>query len=403
MDYWKAAWKETARVFLLSRLLILTITTGCILFLPGLIPGYLQSISSGMYPVFKPQSLNLLFLSWLRWDEKPFLNISYFGYKHTPDVAFFPLWPLLRHLGGLLLGNVFPASYYLAGLLLANLLFFFALALLYVLVANTFDQFIARRALLYLTFSPYALFFFAGYSESLFLLLCVAMFLFLQRGKRLDWWLAGLCGMLATLTREVGLLLAIPFSVLYVQRFWPYIQLSRQDLARRLVTYLPVALIPMGLIVYMIYLYIDKGNPWLFTIEESAVWGRHLTFPPVTLILTIQAFFQEPLFVLQLENLLNLAIVVLSFIILVVGWRLLPLHYSVFTLLMILLSLSVPMYIPQFEPLLSQPRFILVLFPFAIIFAIWSKHPRFHRVCFILSITFFILNTALFVSNIWVG
>jgi len=397
------AWKEAAKILALSRLLIIATTIACILLLPAVIPGYLQYAGQDNYHLINNPTVNQLFFAWLRWDEKPYLNISYFGYKYITDTAFFPLWPLARHLFGVLLGGIFPASFYLAGLLLANLLFYVALALLYILIANTFNDFIARRTLLYLAFSPYALFFFAGYSESLFLLLCVATFFFIQHGKRFDWWLAGLCGMLATLTREVGVVLVVPFSILYIQHFWLNSQISWQSIARRLVTYLPVILIPLGLILYMTYLYFDKGNPWLFTIEESAVWGRHLTFLPVTIIISIQAFFKESSFVFQLGNLVNLAFVVTSFVVLVIGWRLLPLHYSVFTLSMMFLGLSVPAYIPQIEPLMSQPRFLLVLFPFAVIFAIWSKHLRFHRVCLILSIAFLVINTALFVSNVWVA
>jgi hypothetical protein len=404
---YKAAWKEAARVFVLSRLLIIAVTITCMLVLPGLIPGYLQNASKDIYHIIPSPTMNQLFFAWLHWDEKPYLNISYFGYRLLADTAFFPLWPLLRHAAGLLLGGKFPVSFYLGGILLANLLFYFALALLYALVASAFDSFIARRTLLYLTFSPYAMFFFAGYSESLFLLLCIAMFVFLQRDKRFDWLFAGLCGMLATLTRSTGLLLAVPYTVVYLQRTWFSVDSKTQSFARKLLPFVPIALIPVGLLIYMSYLSITKGNPLQFNVEEGAIWFRHFTFPLITFVITFQAFFQENSLAnavfLQLGNLENLTAVIIALVILAAGWKRLPLSYSLFTLAIMLFDLSVPMYDPNIEPLTSQPRFIVILFPLAIICAMWSKHLGRHRFFMTLSIIWFILNTALFVSNVWVA
>jgi len=133
---------------------------------------------------------------WYHWDAVVYTSIAHQGYSFTPQVAFFPLWPLLVHCGGLLLGGVYPLSYYLAGLLLANICFFFTLVVLYCLLTEDFEPSLARRALFYLSFYPYALFFFVGYSESLFVFLCLAVFLLLRRGKALDWWYAGALGFL---------------------------------------------------------------------------------------------------------------------------------------------------------------------------------------------------------------
>ena len=113
-------------------------------------------------------------------------------------------------------------SLFFTGLVLANLCFYFGLVLLYYLARAHFGPTVAKDALFFLAIGPYALFFFIGYSESLFLLLSLAIFFFLHRGRTLDWWLAGLCGFLAALTRATGIVLAIPFLVILIQRFWPY-------------------------------------------------------------------------------------------------------------------------------------------------------------------------------------
>jgi hypothetical protein len=167
--------------------------------------------------------------------------------------------------------------------------------------------------------------------------------------------------------------------------------------------YLPVALIPLGVVIYMVYLYFTKGNPWLFSIEETSFWGRHLTFPITTLIVTVQSFFLEHTLIVQIGNLVDLLVVIGALVMLALGWKYLPLSYSLFTLAMMLFDLSVPWSNPNQQPLGSQPRFILVLFPLAIICAIWSKHPGRHRVLIAGSIVYFAVNVALFVSNVWVA
>ena len=151
-------------------------------------------------------SFDPCFTAWYRWDAVAYVNIAHHGYTYLPDTAFFPLWPLLEHFVGILLGNSFPNSYYFAGLIIANFCFYFVLVLLYRLLAVDFESDTARRALFYIAFSPYAIFFFLGYTESIFLLLSLGIFLLLRRGKPLDWWLAGSLGFLAMLTRSSGMI-----------------------------------------------------------------------------------------------------------------------------------------------------------------------------------------------------
>lgn len=403
MDARLIAWKEAGWVFLWSRLLLLAVTCVCIFVLPLWIPGYVKFSSSDIYHIFPSETANQLFFSWLRWDVKPLLDISWHGYVYLPDTAFFPFWPLLAHLGGLALGAQFPVSFYLAGILLSNLFFYLALVAFYHLVAQSYGSSLARRSLFYFTFSPFAIFFFAGYSEALFILLCLGMFLALQRGRPADWWLAGLCGLLATLTRSLGILLVVPFLVVYVRRFWWGAQVSKSTWRARLNALAPIVLIPLGLLIYMFYLDLTKGNPLIFQIQEATIWDRRTTFPLLTLVISVQAFFQEPLVVLQVENMVNLITVLVFFIALWKGWKALPLHYALFALVMEVFALSQPTIIPQYEPLLSQPRYIMILFPVAIVFALWGKDRHVDAWLRVLMTMVFALAAALFISNVWVA
>lgn len=399
------AWKLSAQIFLLNRLLILCITGTCLLVLPALLSGYLATVSAdtASYHILLSPTLNLLLFSWLHWDAKAYLNISYLGYHYRSDVGFFPLWPLTQHFGGILLGGIFPLSYYLAGLLLANLFFYFDLVMLHQLIAKEYGKAVARRVLFYFSFSPFALFFFAGYGESLFVLLMLGMFLCLQRGRAYDWWLAGLCGLLATLSRSAGLMLAVPFLAVYLHRFWKPSRMKQRTWQEKVGACIPVILIPGGLLVYMAYLYVTTGNALLFFHEENTIWQRHLTFPLFTLWLAVQAFSREASLIFQGENLMNLLGALLPFALLLRGWRSLPLHYALFALSMALFALSFPTIIAQNEPLLSQPRYMMPLFPLTLILAQWGKNARFDALFRLLTLLAFTLGVALFVSNIWVA
>src|SRR5205085_11985059 len=168
-------------------------------------------------------------------------------------------WSLTQRLGGLVLGGSFPNSFYFAGLFLANILFYFVLVLLYRLLAEDFDPQLARKALFILAFSPYALFFFAGYSEPLFLVSCLSVFLLLRRGRPGDWWLAGILAYLAVLTRSSGIALGLPYLVMYYYHYWRAPKRGDTGWRQKLSALVPIALIPAALLTYMFYLYLIKG------------------------------------------------------------------------------------------------------------------------------------------------
>src|SRR5258708_2842135 len=279
----KTAWKEAAWIFGLSRLMILLLSYLAVTFLSIFPPPN----SPGMYigPEKCINNIACFLLSWWRWDAVHYVQIAYSGYSQRLLTVFFPFFPLLMRSVGFLLGGSVIADY-AAGLILANSCFYGVLVLFYHLVSKDFGQRVAKYALIYLAFAPYAIFFFVGYTESLFLLLTLAFFLFLRRGKPLDWWLAGLCGFLAALTRPTGIILVIPFLSLFMEKFDIHTgatpkgcTVNRARWRQKLTALLPIILIPAGLLIYLLYQWRAFGNPWLFTVEEVHVWHRSLSFP----------------------------------------------------------------------------------------------------------------------------
>jgi len=399
----RIAWKEAARVFLLSRAILLVITMLTVLSVE-----LLQNQNAGVHALYlsmpyshDPAGLHVFLFSWYHWDAVHFVSISAHGYADTANTAFLPLWPLLQHITGLLLGGIYPGSYYFAGLLLSNLCFYVVLALLYQLIAADFDAYTARRGLFYLSFAPYALFFFAGYTESLFLLLCLATFLALRRGRARDWWFAGMLGFLATLTRSSGVALAVPYLALYAQHFWLSSERPRYAWREQLNALAPIILIPVGVVAYLVYLYFAKGNPFIFSAAEIHYWHRHLSFPWTTLSLIWRAFFSATSSVHLWGESVAFVFTLIPLLILGLGWRRIPLHYALFSLVLAALSLSFPLETDS--PLLSQPRYLLMLFPITVIAALWGKNRRFHQGYLALSSGCFVTFTVLFVCGLWVA
>lgn len=395
MYMFKTSLKEASWVFLLSRCLILAVGYIGILFIA--LPG-----TSNTLTCTQALQANPCIFLWYRWDAEAFATIAHQGYAFAPSVAYYPLWPLLIHFGGLLLGGTYPLPYYLAGLLLANLCFFFVLVLFYYLLAEDFEPSLARRALFYLAFYPYAMFFFVGYSEALFVLLSLAVFLLLRRKKMLDWWLAGLCGFLAALTRSTGILLSIPFFVVYIQRFWLPSQRNQSSFMQKLYGFAPILLIPAGVVLYMAYLGYTKGNPFLVETFEGSYWHRHFSYIWYAFAPAVATMLQGPFFSLNvLRNGLDLTFTLLPITALILGWKRLPLHYNLFALAIILFSLCFAQ--ASEASLTSQPRYMMSAFPVVIICALWGKRTRFDQAYLVLAIAMLAINTLLFATYHWVA
>lgn len=379
MSLRRSAWLEAGWIFVCSRLVILLATVIATL---RILP-----------------TQDNFWLAWQHWDVYSYIGIALKGYGSLRDTAFFPLWPLCIRALGFVFGSTVNGDY-LAGMLLANFFFYLALVLLYQLLSEDFEPSVARNTAFYLAFSAYAIFFFVGYTESLFLFLCVATFWCLQRGH---YWLAGLCGGLVGLTHSQGVLLFIPFVVLVVQRCWPdkgepFKWANWRPLLR---AGWPLVLIPAGVLLYMLYLWIALGNPLAFSAGEAESWGRHLTFPLWSLVLTAQTFFQPQPNGLHELNAIDFIFCLLPLVLLLVGWKKIPLHYALFALAITLFNMCYPQGTQ--EPLTAAPRYMLMVFPVFVILGKWGKNPYLDRLITVCSVCLFALNTLLYVRHYWVA
>ncbi|MBE7538774.1 MAG: hypothetical protein HS122_10210 [Opitutaceae bacterium] len=244
--------RGTLCAFVFSRLLILAI-------------GYL---STGIILVAPEQAKHGFIAPFLRWDSNWYLELARHGYEFIPNdqsnVVFFPLYPLLMHVGSL---GVLSLTH--GGLLVSNLCTFGAAMLIWHLARIDHTERTADMAVRFFLFGPVSFFFSTIYSEGTFVLF-VAASLFGARTRR--WWLAGAAGYAAALTRSVGLLMVIPLAMEFLAQ-------ERKDFSwrnlgcwiRLACTGLPAA----GTLTYMAYMAMKFGDPLVYR-KAEIFWGRKL-------------------------------------------------------------------------------------------------------------------------------
>ena len=330
--------------------------------------------------------------SWNHWDAANYVRIAQFGYQTPYDVAFFPLFPLLITAFAHILGSW---SYLLVGTIISNAALLGALFVIYQLAVEAGGEQVAQRTLLYLCIFPTAFYFFAPYNESLFLLLTASTFLAMRQQR---WWLAGLLGLLAALTRSAGILLVVPYMVeLWTTR--ESITASRQNMLFRV---LPILLIPLGTALYAIYCWHISGNPLDFIAVQSH-WGRHTTWPWQGIWQSLtEIFWYQPFGSFnEVHNLLDLSATLAFIALAIVGKNKLRASYSFWMGLALLYMILSPAIV-ALDPLESNQRFVLEMFPaFITLSMLGIKHPRLHQAIMLAFPSLLATLSILFIMNRW--
>ena len=382
---------------------------------------------------------NLLAAPAARWDSAWYLVIAHYGYR--PDLglytssrtAFFPLYPL-----GLRMISSLGAPPVLAGVLLSTAALGAALYGIHRLttlerggvgapaVIGDRVASAARLAVLLTAFAPMAFFLSAVYSESLYLALSVALFWSARQGR---WMWVGVIGALAGATRSTGLVLALPALMIYLYgpRLDRPADFASEALARaRLLPryrvrrdILWLALIPVGVLAYGAYIGLSGGDP-LAPLHAQDVWGRHFAGPYLGVWDAVVAAVDGARQLLSFQsahvyfaagtgsptvaaehNLMLLAFLLAAVPATVGVLKKLPLAYGVYVLAALALPLSYPV---SSQPLMSLPRFLVVLFPLVIWLGWWlAGHPRLQRPAIVTSACLMAFFAAEFSTWHWVA
>ncbi len=416
-DAWRALW--------VSRLVVWGAGMGAVLAF-GL---------SGREAAFDPLGLtapfgavgNLLVAPAARWDAVWLLSVSQDGYAQGASEAFFPLYPALVAVAGALLGSA-PAG----GIAVSLACLAGALYLLHRLVALDFCREVATTTVTLLALSPAAFFLSAVYSEPLYLVLSVGAVLAARTDR---WWAAGALGALAACTRSAGVVLVVPLALMYLYGpRGPGAWVARGGRVRRHGAHavralrprfpvradaLAVGLVPLGLLAYCGLLALYGQDP-LAPFAAQATWLRAFAGPFVGAWDAATAAFQgarqllsgarEPVlftaaagdpFTVAGHNLHLFAWLVGALVALVGVARRLPVAYAAYAAVALALPLSWPVG-PQ--PLMSLPRFLLVLWPLWLWLALWAQgRPGRRRVALALCVAGLVVFTALFATWRWVA
>jgi hypothetical protein len=224
----------------------------------------------------------------MRWDSAWYFGIATEGYRmvsqnprQQENVVFFPAFPMLMRMGGRLLGGT-SLAYVAAGSLVAFGAFFSGLLYLFRLARDLLDSDdAARYAVWLLAAYPFAWFFSAMYTESLFLLGAAGAF---YHFRRRDWLKAGAWGLLVGLTRPNGCFLSIPLAIVAIAPWLPSWIVARNYRApsdgrdlRQLVPALASAAMPgIGVLLYSAFIWNLTGHPLTWA-SGHAAWGREYT------------------------------------------------------------------------------------------------------------------------------
>jgi hypothetical protein len=260
-------------------------------------------------------------------------------------------------------------------IIIPNLCFLLALAVLYVVAVRRMDSDRARLTLWLVALGPAAMFFSYPYPESLFLLLCVGAFALMESGH---WLLAGLAGLGAAVTRVPGVLIAVALGAEAALG-----NRSRAVFAAMLLTF-------AGLVTVSVVDWINVGDPLAF-VHAHEYWVGPNRNP----LYLIGSF---PKAVLQGDPFNPEAIGVPVLIVFAIGaaWVALrmPAAYGAFAVTSVLLSARQGLYLHYF---ISVPRYVAVIFPCYFAFATLLAPRRNLQVTWLLvSASAMVVNAALY-------
>ena len=247
---------------------VVTAATRPMVFLIGYLAVATIGVAGDVRPLqdFENEILNLP----LRWDAGWYLQIAAEGYtfiersgsRLQQNIVFFPAYPMLVRVTALMLGNKM-GMLVVGGTIVSVACFVIALIYLFQLAREPLSDDQAATALWFLAAYPFALFFGAIYTESLYLAGAIGAFYHLRRGELVR---AGAWGLLVGLTRPNGAFMCLPLVLCVFDR-----TLKRRGLVPTIVA---AAMPAVGALLYSAYIWRLSGDPLAWAAGHAA-WGRH--------------------------------------------------------------------------------------------------------------------------------
>ena len=331
-----------------------------------LLPFYLMLIGVALrYAVYVRTTNHWGFTEYLRalcvYDCNAYERLALNGYEGRPsgfdkgdanNWAFFPLYSILVWA----INRVTGLSMLVGGSILTSLLTVWAAILAWPLFDNKFRAYFLFCFFLFL--GPASYYFTTLYTEALFILLTVAGFVLLRQR---DYVTAGVTGALMSATRSTGLLFAAAILIAAFQHHLKDGGTVKQfftGIWKRTDLMLAVALVPIGICCFAIYMYFHSGDALAFVHIQRA-WGRAFANPFHNLWLSLVMQFNAHNYT-TISTDLAFAIASIAGIALsaVMAWKG-KWDWAIFSLFGVLLPLSTNTY--------SMIRFVVGLAPVLIV------------------------------------
>ena len=346
-----------------------------------------QNIQQALYK--KSAFSNYFLAPWYRWDSVKYLEISEMGYQteNSVDSVWPPLYPLLiRGLSGIM----HPMQ---AALLISTLAFFMAMVFLHQNICHIWDKKLADYSILIIVIFPSSFFFMAAYSESLFLFLSLGC---LFSAQRRNWVPAGLYGILAAMTRQLGLFLILP---LLWEIYEAYFKDKNIQWKKVLSSGICAAFIPLQTGLNFGYIHFVLKMPWPWE-TVTRVWSHRLTFPWTGFIANVRYLLRTPSSLMDISMIFDLFLAVLFVVLLAVKMPKMPLSYRIYGASILL---PVLVYLRQYDTFTSLNRYVLPIFPVFIGIAYYLKNKALKLSWLAFSLSGQFLLLLCFYKWIWVA
>jgi hypothetical protein len=299
---------------------------------------------------------------WQRFDANWYVSIAEHGYGSIPgDDHFPPFFPLLIRIFQQIFGSAF-----LAGIFVSQIGILISLKLLYDLFLGWGEATIGSRAFSFFVLFPTFFFFFSAYSESIFLVTTLLAFRGMQNRR---WAWAGFWVFCAILTRLQGAALLVPML---------YLMWKDAPLLRKPAHWIGLSIAGLGGLFYLYLRSLQVTSGAVPFVEPE--WHARLVMPWETYWYALQTIFMgNATFV----DILNWSLMTLFLILLIWGWKKIPLEYNLYTAFSLL---TILVRIVETQPLISFSRYALTLFPAFFVLSLVGENPWLRRAILYLSI-----------------
>jgi len=297
---------------------------------------------------------------WGNYDGAHYLELARRSYQ-SYEFGYFPLYPVL--IGTI--GRLFHMPFTVTAVLISNLCLFLSLIIIFKLLQIDKKTALFEMVLIAILAFPTSMFYQALYNDSLFFFLaCLTLYF----GRKEKWFIACLCGGLATLCRLNGLALFFFILVEYTgdtKKQWGSNLTLSQIIKSKIYS---VFLIPGAFVSFLFYINIKSGS-WTTLFSSMKEWNQDkITFPLQVVWRYIKIFFSaSPSHFNYWIAALEFGFVLFYAALIVWSFKKIRFSYWVF----FVLSILIPSLTGTFQ---GMPRYGLHLYPLFLTIALFFEN-----------------------------